>query len=163
MNDLPLIITTRRSPLGFMLDASLTAIGWVGFMYLFTEGVAREVYASHLANTVSPSSQLLSTADTLGLYLLVACINAILVALWGHYRKQLSQCLAPRAAPRAIGMDTRASQFHLSDYQLHEFENSRVIVVHHLDDGVIERLETDQLYTPDSAPQPDDTFQPLRA
>lgn len=163
MNDVPLIITTRRSPLGFAFDAGLTAIGWAGFMYLFTEGVAQEVQASYLASAVSSSGQLLSTADTLGLYLLVACFNAVLVALWGHYRKRLSRRLAPRASPRSIGTDTRASQFHLSDYQLHEVENSRVIVVHHLDDGAIERLETDQLYAPNTAPLPDDTPQPLRA
>ncbi|KAA0911102.1 PgaD family protein [Pusillimonas sp. ANT_WB101] len=147
MNNKSLIIFTKRTPLGYVIDFTLTTAGWIGFVFLIGQGVFDTYGARSILNIDNVAGSLGPTADILSLYLIAGCGNAVLVALWGHYRKPLSRHFWPRINQRVILLDNRTNQFHVSDYQLHEVENSRVTVVHHLMDGEIDRFETDQLGT----------------
>ncbi|NYT83538.1 poly-beta-1,6-N-acetyl-D-glucosamine biosynthesis protein PgaD [Alcaligenaceae bacterium] len=141
------IITTKRSSLGWAIDAGLTALGWAAFFYLFTRGVVSIVHADGLQPmpALLSSTPLIPTLQTLAVYVLVACVNALLVVIWGRYHKRLFRTLKLLRAPDAMDEDELASHFHLSRNQLHEIQGSRVTVIYHSNDGAISELETDQL------------------
>lgn len=143
------IITTKRSSLAWTMDAGLTALGWAAFFYLFTRGVVSIFHAEGLqpmpslvSSTVTP---LVPTLQTLAVYVVVACINALLVVLWGRYHKRLFRTLKMLRSSDGVDDDELASHFHLSRNQLHEIQGSRVTVIYHSNDGAISQLETDQL------------------
>lgn len=140
-----MIITTQRSPLALAIDTALTALGWIGFFYLFTQGVVAVMDGSYNAASSPFMDQLWPTAHTLAVYALVAAFNAMLVVLWGRYRKMFFRKLNQRDGSVKIDDETVATHFHLSSNQLHEIQDSRVTVIYHSNEGEIAHLETDQL------------------
>ncbi|MBB5214317.1 poly-beta-1,6-N-acetyl-D-glucosamine biosynthesis protein PgaD [Parapusillimonas granuli] len=144
-----LIITTKRTSLGWTVDAALTALGWMAFFYLFTRGVVSIVHAGGIQpmpSLLDPAvTPLVPTLQTLALYLLVACFNALVVVAWGRYHKRLFRRLKLIRSADAVDEEELASHFHLSCNQLHEIQGSRVTVIYHSNDGAIAQLETDQL------------------
>ncbi|HWK70192.1 poly-beta-1,6-N-acetyl-D-glucosamine biosynthesis protein PgaD [Pollutimonas sp. M17] len=140
-----MIITTQRSPLALAIDTALTALGWIGFFYLFTKGVIAVMDGNHHGPSVPYMEQLWPTARSLTVYALVAAFNAVLVVLWGRYRKLFFRTLNRREAAAKIDDETVATHFHLSSNQLHEIQDSRVTVIYHSNEGDIAHLETDQL------------------
>ena len=140
-----MIITTQRSPLAWTIDTALTAMGWVGFFYLFTEGVVSILGENYSEAATATPGSLVPTVHTLVLYLAVACFNALLVVLWGKYRKYLFQAGRRSGQQDAVNDEQLASHFHLSCNQLHEIQDSRVTVIYHSNEGDIAHLETDQL------------------
>jgi biofilm PGA synthesis protein PgaD len=140
-----MIITTQRSPLALAIDTALTALGWIGFFYLFTQGVVAVMDGSYNAPSTPFMNQLWPTAQTLTVYALVAAFNAMLVVLWGRYRKMFFRKLNQRNAAIKVDDETVATHFHLSSNQLHEIQDSRVTVIYHSNEGEIAHLETDQL------------------
>lgn len=140
-----MIITTQRSPIALAIDTSLTALGWIGFFYLFTKGVVAVMDGSYDSPSTPFITQLWPTAHTLAVYALVAAFNATLVVLWGRYRKLFFRKINRREANDKIDDETVATHFHLSSNQLHEIQDSRVTVIYHSNEGNIAHLETDQL------------------
>ena len=140
-----MIITTQRSPLALAIDTALTALGWIGFFYLFTKGVVAVMDGSHHGPSVPFMEQLWPTARSLTVYALVATFNAMLVVLWGRYSKLFFRTLNRREVSTRIDDETVATHFHLSSNQLHEIQDSRVTVIYHSNEGDIAHLETDQL------------------
>ncbi|HUH60077.1 MAG TPA: poly-beta-1,6-N-acetyl-D-glucosamine biosynthesis protein PgaD [Candidimonas sp.] len=140
-----MIITTQRSPLALAIDAALTALGWAGFFYLFTQGVVNilaETYTGPDAPLLEP---FVPTLTTLAAYLLVAAFNALVIVLWAHYHRIYSSEAMPATGLEYVDDQAVASHFHLSRNQLHEIQDSRVTVIYHSVDGDIAHLETDQL------------------
>ena len=139
-----MIITTQRSRIAWTIDTILTALGWIGFFYLFTKGAV-----SLLHSQFGPGSQIvdpfLPTLETLSLYALVAAFNAMLVVLWGKYRKHFFATLRRNRLPNSIDDAAVASHFHLTCNQLREVQGSRVTIIYHSQDGDIDHLDTDQL------------------
>ncbi|MEO6960128.1 MAG: poly-beta-1,6-N-acetyl-D-glucosamine biosynthesis protein PgaD [Burkholderiaceae bacterium] len=140
------IINTRCSRLNLVIDASLTAFGWVGLVYLMAQGVTT------IANTihVSPDHSLLTAVtpilQTVLIYITVAAFNALLLVLWARHRKlRRNKSHRPRAF-LTLSDDTVALHFSLSRNALHEVQDSRVTIIHLSDIGGITRLETDQLH-----------------
>lgn len=141
-----MIITTQRSTFALAIDSLLTALGWIGFFYLFTKGVVSIINNSYDSPTITFLEPFLPTITTLTAYLLVAAFNALIIVLWGRYHKLLFKDLLQRRASTSIDDDTVASHFQLSTNQLHEIQDSRVTVIYHSTDGAIAHLETDQLH-----------------
>ena len=141
-----MIITTQRSSVFLAIDATLTAMGWIGFFYLFSRGVIGVVDAAAYENTrVSMLDSYLPTVTTLATYLLVAAVNALVIVLWARYHNLFFKDLQrPQALPH-IDDDTVAEHFQLTANQLKEIQSSRVTVIYHATDGAIAHLETDQL------------------
>lgn len=140
-----MIITTQRSPLFLAIDTTLTALGWVGFFYLFTKGVVA-IVSSHLdPSHMTVIDPFIPTLHTLAVYLLVIAFNALAIVLWARFRKAIFKDLFGRRGKSAVDDETVASHFRLSCNQLHEIQESRVTVIYHSNDGDIAHLETDQL------------------
>ncbi|MBP6018076.1 MAG: poly-beta-1,6-N-acetyl-D-glucosamine biosynthesis protein PgaD [Burkholderiaceae bacterium] len=146
-----MIIKTQRSLIGLTMDGALTAVGWIGFFYLFTQGVMsllmpayqKTGYAAQLA-ALMPSIQ------TLMVYLLVLLLNGVLLVLWACYCQTLFKRLISRQIHLESTAPAVAAHFHLLPKQLHDVRDSRVTVIYHTDEGDINHLEIDQLevYTP---------------
>ncbi|NYT85926.1 poly-beta-1,6-N-acetyl-D-glucosamine biosynthesis protein PgaD [Pollutimonas harenae] len=139
-----MIITTQRSHTAWTIDTILTALGWTGFFFLFTRGVV-SILDSHFGAGMPVTDPLLPTLETLLIYAIVACANAVLVVLWGKYRKHFFTTLRRNRLPNGIDDAVLASHFHLSCHQLHEIQGSRVTIIYHSSDGDIDHLDTDQL------------------
>lgn len=141
-----MIITTQRSNIFLAIDTFLTAIGWIGFFYLFTRGVLGGVKdSSYQTPQMTILDPVLPTLTTLSGYLLVAAVNALLIVLWARYHKLFFKDLDVHRAAGGIGNDVVAEHFELSSNQLSEIQSSRVTVIYHATDGSIAHLETDQL------------------
>ncbi len=140
-----MIITTQRSSIALAIDAMLTALGWIGFFYLFTKGVVSIIDGTYDSPKMAILDPFLPTVTTLAAYLLVAAFNALLVVLWARYHKLFFKDLRREHAPALIDDDSVAEHFQLSCNQLHEIQDSRVTVIYHSLDGAIAHLETDQL------------------
>ncbi|HWL27607.1 MAG TPA: poly-beta-1,6-N-acetyl-D-glucosamine biosynthesis protein PgaD [Burkholderiaceae bacterium] len=140
-----MIITTQRSPLFLAIDTALTALGWAGFFYLFTKGVVA-IVGGHLGSTsMTVIDPFIPTLHTLAVYVLVIAFNALVIVLWARFHKLLFKDLFGRRDKPSVDDETVASHFRLSCNQLHEVQESRVIVIYHSNDGDIAHLETDQL------------------
>jgi biofilm PGA synthesis protein PgaD len=140
-----MIITTQRPPLAFAIDATLTALGWAGFFYLFTEGVVNVLADTYVGPEVPLLEPFVPTLTTLATYVLVATFNALVIVLWAHYHRIYANQALPGTALQAMDDQAVASHFRLSCNQLHEIQDSRVTVIYHSVDGNIAHLETDQL------------------
>ena len=141
-----MIITTQRSTLALAIDSTLTALGWIGFFYLFTKGVVSIINDNYDSPGIAFLDPFLPTITTLAAYLLVATFNALIIVLWARYHKIFFKDLLQRRVPASIDDETVASHFQLSTNQLHEIQDSRVTVIYHSTDGAIAHLETDQLH-----------------
>lgn len=134
-----LIIRTRRSQLGRFADLLITAVGWLAFSYLVARGVLAVINGIDHSMEVTFMGSALMTTQTLMLYLTIAAINALLLMLWGTYRRRMTRTTPDGAANMD---DTMIAQgFSLSNPQLEDIRLSRQLVIHHADSGEIDRWE----------------------
>lgn len=134
------IIRTQRPRTILLLDTLLTCAGWLAFSYLITAGLISVANGTDHSLEFSVMGQPASTTLVLLLYLTIAAINALLLMLWGTYRKRLT-----RSAPQSrVPMDdvSQAERFALSGAQLEDIRLSRLLVIHHAEDGEISRWES---------------------
>ena len=134
------IIRTRRSRAILLLDTLLTGAGWLAFSYLITAGLISVLNGTDHSLEYSLMGQPASTTLMLLLYVTIAAINALLLMLWGTYRKRMTRSEPPSRMP----MDdvSLAERFALSGTQLEDIRVSRLLVIHHAEDGEISRWES---------------------
>ncbi|TCT10426.1 poly-beta-1,6-N-acetyl-D-glucosamine biosynthesis protein PgaD [Paralcaligenes ureilyticus] len=145
-----MIINTRCSLFAMIIDALMTAVGWVGFYYLLSQGFPT-LSASPLDVVQAPlPTPWLPTLLTLSIYLTVAAFNALLLMLWVRYHKLFFIKLRRHGTPSNLNDNAVASSFMLSCNLLHKLQDSRVSVIHHNARGDIARLELDELLQPPS-------------
>lgn len=134
------VIQTRRPVAIRVLDLALTAAGWLAFSYLVTVGLVAILDGTDRSLEFSVMDGAVSTTLALMLYATVSAINALLLMLWGTYRKR--QTRTPPAGIAVLDDATLADHFALSSPQLEDIRLSRLLVIHHADDGEISRWES---------------------
>lgn len=139
------IINTPCSRSALAIDATMTAMGWVGLIYLIAQGVMSVTHAAERSSETPFITTALPTIQTLMIYLTIAAFNALILLLWARYHKALFRNLRRQAVPLALDDETLASHFSLTRNALLELQDSRITVIHHAEDGGITQLETDQL------------------
>ncbi|MFA5487867.1 MAG: poly-beta-1,6-N-acetyl-D-glucosamine biosynthesis protein PgaD [Candidimonas sp.] len=132
-----MIITTPRSAAGSIFDALLTAFGWLGFLYLLFQGANAILAAYGASGMASLNDPFIPTLETLLFYLLIACINALVLGAWMKWRRTHEIHEQPRGRGDRLG----TAGFTLSPDQLHHVQDSRVTIIHHSADGDIAGLE----------------------
>lgn len=142
-----MIIKTKRPASIFVLDAAITALAWIAFVYQFTKGVVFLV--SEHAGT--PLSNFLGVALSPRMATLIVCItvclvNAALVYFWACWQKRRRARLYAHRDNDELAADVLASHFSLSPQQLDNVRDSRVTVVYHSPAGGITHLETSDLH-----------------
>lgn len=135
-----MIIRTRRSRTAVIADTLLTALGWLGFSYLVMAGVIAVVSGVDHSLEISMLGSVLPTTQVLLLYAVIAAINALLLMLWGTYRRRLTR-VAPRDAT-ILDDALFAERFALSRPQLQDIRLSQLLVIHHTENGEISRWES---------------------
>lgn len=134
-----LLVQTPR-PLGLkVLDYSLTGLGWLAFSYLMTAGIIAVRSGIDQSLEFPVMGSVVATPTALLLYVTICAFNALLLMLWGTYRKRITR-VAPKGARMADDIQM-AQRFALSTLQLQDIRLSRTVVIHHADDGEISRWE----------------------
>ncbi|TWG88903.1 biofilm PGA synthesis protein PgaD [Cupriavidus gilardii J11] len=137
MNPDEMIVRSQRSRLGWLIDALLTALAWIGFGWLCASGVHAVLQAADSGPGVPVLSALLPTMDTLAIYVVVAVINGIVLLAWARYNQYRFSGLDRRRAIPALGKEELARSFGVSAQRLQAMQEAKVVVVVHQEDGGI--------------------------
>lgn len=136
-----MIITTERSIPGVFLDAALTALGWLCFLYLLTQGVLSIVNERPLGPDVPFWTQVMPTLHTLTVYMIVAALNGSLLLSWAMYnRRRFARADRRKSLPR-LQDGALMRSFGVSQEQLAGLRSTDVAVIHHAEDGQIMDIE----------------------
>lgn len=140
-----MIITTKRSSMGYLCDALMTGLAWLLFMYLFTDGVVALAAPSlSLPDLAFPGPGHYREILTLIAILTVPAL--FVMAVWHVTRERLTRgALDQDPSPNPLDDQVLAEHFRLSSRQLNDVQTSRVTVIYHSGEGLIDRLETDRL------------------
>lgn len=135
-----LVIRTRRPAALRFLDLALTAVGWLAFSYLVTAGLIELLNGTDRSLQFPLMGGVVSNTLALMLYATVAAINALLLMLWGTYRRRMTR-IAPDGGLE-LDDSSLAERFALSNPQLQDIRLSRLLIIHHADDGKISHWES---------------------
>lgn len=152
------VINTPCSRTAWTLDAAMTAVGWAGFLYLVAHGTMAMLNGTGSVVRLPVLGDALPTLHTLLVYLTFAAFNALLIATWILHRQRAAKRQPMPFADAVLDDDTLAAHFSLSSNQLREIQDSRVMVIHHGQNGNISFLETDQMVASNA-----DSFQAAQA
>lgn len=133
------LIHTRQGRWMRFVDVVVTLLAWAGFLLLFGRGIYGIL--QHQGLTVASRLQtFLATADTLMGYLVIAGVNAGVLATWALYN-QIRRRVERRGKIPALDDAKLAVSFQLTPQLLHSLRSQRVIVVHHNEHGGIAGVE----------------------
>ncbi|HIE6638840.1 TPA: poly-beta-1,6-N-acetyl-D-glucosamine biosynthesis protein PgaD, partial [Klebsiella pneumoniae] len=108
MNENTLILTEHRV-LPRLVDAGLTLLAWLGFLFF--------LYANLLMQFIAPPSPhwetLMDSLNTALMYLLIAALNGWLLILWYHYNRRRARTRR-HTAVLALRDDELASSFNVA-------------------------------------------------
>ena len=130
-----MIIHSKRTRLGWLIDTLLTALAWAGFVWLCVSGIRAVLRAGSGGPGVPGWSALLPTMDTLTVYVVVAVINGVVLLAWARYNLFLFVCMERRRAIPALRKDELARSFGVSPQRLDALQRAKVAVVVHEEDG----------------------------
>jgi len=127
-----MIITTRRSSARYLLDVVLTALGWIFFIYLFAAGIFA-ILSGEMQGPQAPlvPPELLSSAQTVINYAVIALINANVLVGWAVYNQFRFAGKDRRKPPKPLTEKQLQKSFSLSPVLFSEVQNAGVMVVYH--------------------------------
>lgn len=137
MNPDDMIVRTKRTRLGWLIDALLTALAWIGFGYLCVTGLQAVLRHANAGPDVPFWSALLPTAGTLSIYVVVGLFNGVVLLTWALYNQYRFSGLDRRKPIPALRDDELARSFNVSGQQLSALQRAKVAVVDHEGDGTI--------------------------
>lgn len=132
-----LIVRTSRSRLGWVIDALLTAVAWIGFGWLCATGIHAILQEAKAGPGVPVWSALLPTMSTLTLYVVVGVFNGVVLLTWAIYNQYRFSGLDRRKAIPALRNDELARSFALPMPRLAALQQAKIAVVDHEADGTI--------------------------
>jgi len=132
-----MIIRTTRSRAGFLLDALLTLIGWVAFIYLFGTGILAILRGAAGGPEASLVPTFLPTLGTLSAYAAIALFNAAILVAWAVYNHRRFAGLDRRKAIDAVSLAKMARSFSVTVSEVIRLRTAKVVTVHHHPSGDI--------------------------
>lgn len=136
-----MIIETPRSQTIALIDFLLTALAWLGFLYLCASGIQSIVDDRTQALAAPLASRLLPEAHTLLAYaIVIACIGLLLFA-WADYNARRYGGLDRRRPLRDVASESLAASFDISQTQLNTLHASQSVRIHHTNEGRISLLD----------------------
>jgi len=132
-----MIITTSRSRVGFLLDALLTIIGWLAFIYLFGTGILAILRGAAGGPEASLVPTFLPTIGTLSTYVIIALVNAAILICWAAYNHWRFAGLDRRRPINLAGVAQMARSFSVTVDEVSRFRTAKVLTVHHTAKGDI--------------------------
>ncbi|EPL2541947.1 poly-beta-1,6-N-acetyl-D-glucosamine biosynthesis protein PgaD [Klebsiella pneumoniae] len=142
MNENTLILTEHRV-LPRLVDAGLTLLAWLGFLFF--------LYANLLMQFIAPPSPrwetLIDSLNTALVYLLIAALNGWLLILWYHYNRRRAHT-RHHTAVLALRDDELASSFNVAPQIISEMSRYNLLTVYHDQIGQIIDLKSHALPPP---------------
>ncbi len=142
MNENTLILTEHRV-LPRLVDAGLTLLAWLGFLFF--------LYANLLMQFIAPPSprweSLMDSLNTALVYLLIAALNGWLLILWYHYNRRRAHTRR-HTAVLALRDDELASSFNVAPQIISEMSRYNLLTVYHDQIGQIIDLKSHALPPP---------------
>ena len=137
-----MIIRTSRSRLHTFVDVVLTAIAWIAFIYLFGTSLV-EILRGYREGgpDIPPIERFLPTMGTLGIYALVALVNAAILIAWAMYNAARFRGKDRRHPPAALSNAQLAQSFGLPLQQRADSAAAKSMTIHHGKDGDIEGID----------------------
>lgn len=136
-----MILRTQRSLVAQSVDIALTVFAWGGFCYLIGGGIIAVLQEGPSGMAAPFWSKLLPTMYTLLVYLVAALFTGAVLIAWARYNRARYGGL-DRRQPCGPLHDMRCSlTFCASPAQLMQLRASRLGIVHHDVDGVINAVE----------------------
>ncbi|MDO9435211.1 poly-beta-1,6-N-acetyl-D-glucosamine biosynthesis protein PgaD [Hydrogenophaga sp.] len=137
-----MIIRTSRSRLHTFVDAVLTAIAWILFIYLFGSSLI-DILSGYREGgpDLSRVERFLPTVGTLGIYALVALVNAAVLLTWALYNAHRFRGVDRRKPPAPLTDVQLAQSFGLPPEQRAESATAKSMTIHHGKDGNIEGID----------------------
>ncbi|MGB3837436.1 poly-beta-1,6-N-acetyl-D-glucosamine biosynthesis protein PgaD [Castellaniella sp.] len=139
------IIKTPRSCVFAAIDMVLTALAWLGFLYLFGDGIISILQGDTTGLEVPLVSRLLPQMHSLVIYAIVGGSLGILLFLWADYNANRFRRLDRRKAPVVLPYESLAASFGINLAQVQTLHSSQTIRIQHTDDGRIQLLDFDSL------------------
>lgn len=128
------LVHTRCSRTTRIVDGSLTALGWVGFLYLCIND-ALAINTTSLSNLSNPTAFLWFAE--IFLFTVLSLIS------WSLYNKS-RYCPRQTASGTPLTHDALSSSFHLPARDVKLLQDSQLCVIHHELNGQISRVQTPQ-------------------
>lgn len=141
------IIKTPRSCVSAAIDIILTALAWLGFLYLFGDGIVSILREDTPGLDVPLVSRLLPQMHSLVIYAVVGGSLGILLFLWADYNANRFRRLDRRKAPIILPYESLAASFGVDLMQVQTLHSSQTVRIHHTEDGRIQLLD----FTPPGA------------
>lgn len=136
-----MIIKHSRHPLYHSIEVLLTAFGWLAFFWLISKGILALVTESTAATALS-FSPIMPTLSTISAYLMVAAINAGLLALWAQGHRYLTKRqLVDHSAIDHFNASA-SSLYGLDPSKQNELRANRFSVIYHNPNGHVVHVET---------------------
>lgn len=134
-----MIIKTARHPLYFSIDLLLTSVGWLAFAWLITQGVL-SLSVDPITPSIREINPLFPAISTLSAYLMIATMNAGLLALWA-----LSHRRYGKRHPNSITINhfnsSSSSLYGIDPAKQKTLRNNRFSVIYHNTNGHITHVE----------------------
>ena len=142
MNENMLILTEHRV-LPRLVDAGLTLLAWLGFLFF--------LYANLLMQFIAPPSprwsSLMDSLNTALVYLLLAALNGWLLILWYHYNRRRAHTRR-HTAVLTLRDEELASSFNVAPQIISEMSRYNLLTVYHDHIGQIIDLKSHALPPP---------------
>lgn len=143
----PLIFTERRL-LPRLIDILLTVIAWGGFLWLIYHGMVKAI----IEHPDMGPRPVISTLNTLALYLVVAVLYGAALILWARYNQYRFRTERRTRQPELEDEEV-AQSFQITPELVEELNKARVLTVHHNEHGGINAVDIRQGITENTLPE----------
>jgi len=133
-----MIVTTRRSSAGYLLDGLLTAIGWLLLFFLLAAGVMGVLHGD-MRGPDAPflPAQLLDSVTTILGYLLSLVVSAALLIGWAKYNQYRFAGKDRRKPPLPLTAERLCTSFAVSAARLKQAQHAQAMVIDHDEQGAV--------------------------
>lgn len=145
-----MVIRSERGFWRHALDLVLTLLAWAAFIYLFARGLWTIVRTGHVGVDMPLLSQLHPTISDLGVYLLAVLFLGMLLLVWVRYNAWHFQGKQRRTNVSPIVSKTQPMLYGVELSALQKLRATPISVIHHREDGTLERWEASPTLAPDS-------------
>ncbi|GIZ12640.1 poly-beta-1,6-N-acetyl-D-glucosamine biosynthesis protein PgaD [Pseudomonas sp. NCCP-436] len=136
-----LLIRTQQHWLPRCVDVLLTVIAWIGFVGLVYAGIREMADAVPLEQRLIESEILMSTLETLLVYLLGGVLIAALLLFWAKYNQLRARRYTRRQCPGRLCVDGLSGSFRVAPEVIETLHGGQVWILHHHEHGDLSAIE----------------------
>ena len=142
----PIIADSQNRPFWLRLrDVALTAVLWLGYLYLIQDFllflVESAAWMMGLGPVPAHAALALPLFPTLGSYALIALANAAILISWALYNQVRFRGKERRKASPRITPEDLAQMYGVGEKEVFIWQEARILIVHHDEDGRLIKVD----------------------